>query len=67
MPKVLCWVGIGLSILIFLLFFLDLVLPFALSKDWAPLKGASMMVDIVFVLSAVGLGFLSWVTLREQD
>lgn len=63
MPKALCLVGMVVSILIFLIFLLDLVLP----GDWAFFKKASVMLDIIFALCAAGLGYLSWMTLREQD
>ena len=63
MPKALCLMGMVVSILIFLIFLLDLVLP----VDWAFFKRASAMLDIIFILCAAGLGYLSWVTLREQD
>ena len=63
MPKALCLMGMVVSILIFLIFLLDLVLP----VDWAFFKRASPMLDIIFALCAAGLGYLSWVTLREQD
>jgi len=55
--------GMVVSILILLIFLLDLVLP----VDWAFFKKASMMLDIIFALCAAGLGYLSWTTLREQD
>ncbi len=60
MPKVLCMTGMVIAILILLLFMLDLVVAF-------PFKRTSMFMDIVFVLCAVGLGYLSWATFREQD
>ena len=62
MPKALCMAGMVIAILILLLFILDLSLPGA----WAPFKRASMLMDIGFILSAVGLGYLSWATFREQ-
>ena len=66
MPKALCWVGIVVSILVFALFFLDLVLGFV-SLSLAPFQGRSMMMDIVFVICAGGLAYCSWSTLRAQD
>ncbi len=60
MPKVLCMTGMVIAILILVLFLLDLAVKF-------PFARISMMMDIVFVLCAVGLGYLSWSTLREQD
>jgi hypothetical protein len=60
MPKVLCMTGMVIAILILLLFMLDLVVAF-------PFQRTSMLMDIVFVLCAGGLGYLSWATFREQD
>lgn len=66
MPKALCWVGIVVAILVFALFFLDLVLAFV-STSLAPFRGRSMMLSIVFVICALGLAYCSWTTLRAQD
>jgi len=60
MPKVLCLTGMVIAILIFALFLLDLALKI-------PFQRISLMMDIVFVLCAAALGYLSWSTLREQD
>ncbi|HND56526.1 MAG TPA: hypothetical protein PLV92_29110 [Pirellulaceae bacterium] len=62
MPKALCMTGMVIAILILVLFLLDLTMPSA----WAPFKRASAMMDIGFILCAVGLGYLSWTTFREQ-
>jgi hypothetical protein len=45
-----------------LLFGADLVLP----KSIAPFSKAAMIMDILFVLCAAGLGWLSWSTFKEQ-
>ena len=60
MPKALCLTGMVIAIVVFLLFLLDLILGF-------PFQGASMSLDIVFVICAAGLGFISFTTFREQD
>ena len=60
MPKVLCMTGMVIAILILVLVLLDLALKF-------PFQRISTVMDIVFVVCAVGLGYLSWATLREQD
>jgi len=60
MPKVLCMTGMVIAILIVLLFLLDLVVKF-------PFQRFNPMMDIVFVICAAGLGYISWATLREQD
>jgi hypothetical protein len=35
-------------------------------KNFAPFYMASMLMDILFIVSASGLAFLSWQTYREQ-
>lgn len=60
MPKVLCMAGLVIAILILVLFLLDLAVKI-------PFQRTSLIMDIVFVLCAAGLGYLSWSTLREQD
>jgi hypothetical protein len=54
--------GMVISILILILFVLDLSLP----ANLAPFKRASMVMDVGFILCAGGLGYLSWATFREQ-
>ena len=60
MPKVLCMTGMVIAILILVLVLLDLALKI-------PFQRISTAMDVVFVICAVGLGYLSWATLREQD
>ena len=60
MPKVLCLTGMVIAILILVLFLLDLAVKF-------PFQRINWMMDVTFVLCAVGLGYISWTTLREQD
>ena len=67
MPKALCLTGMVISILLFALFFIDLVVPFVGLKGLAPFRQASLLLDLVFVISAAGLGYLSWSTFKEQD
>ncbi|HTN76530.1 MAG TPA: hypothetical protein VL096_14825 [Pirellulaceae bacterium] len=45
-----------------ILFLVDLLAPVSL----APFKRASWLMDVVFVLCAGGLGYMSWTTLKEQ-
>ncbi|MFT5526192.1 MAG: hypothetical protein ACI9G1_005661 [Pirellulaceae bacterium] len=62
MPKALCMTGMVISVLVFVLFTVDLVAP-----AWiAPFKNANMILDIVFMLCAGAMGYLSWATMREQ-
>lgn len=67
MPKALCLTGMVIAILVFVLFLADLLLGM-FGMNWlAPFKYASLMMDVLFVLCAAILGWLSWATLREQD
>ena len=59
MPKALAISGMVIAVLIFLLFVVDLALAF-------PFQRSSMMMDIVFVLCSLGLGYLSYITFKEQ-
>ena len=67
MPKALCLTGMVISILLFLLFLLDLVVPFIGLGGLAPFGQASLLLDLIFVLCAGGLGYLSWTSFRELD
>ncbi len=60
MPKVLCMSGMVIAILILVLFLLDLAVAF-------PFQRINAVMDITFVVCALGLGYLSWSTFREQD
>ncbi len=59
MPRALCIVGTVVSLLLLLIFGLDLAVRFPFSR-------ANMIMDIGFVLCSVTLGVLSWLTMREQ-
>ncbi len=59
MPKALTITGMAVSGLLVLLFGLDLALGF-------PLRKASLVMDIGFVVCALILGYLSYTTYREQ-
>lgn len=63
MPKVLCMTGIVVSILVFCVFLIHLVMP----GSFFPTNFASRLMDVVFIVCALILGFISWTTLREQD
>ena len=64
MPKALCISGLSIAAVLFVLFAWDLVSFF--SPAWAPFKGASKMIDIVFIVCSLGLAYISWVTWKEQ-
>lgn len=59
MPKALCMSGIAVAILIILLFGADLAVGL-------PFKRASVIMDVMMLVSALVLGVISWFTLREQ-
>ena len=58
MSKVLCYSGIATAAMLLILFSLDLALG-------VPFKKADTLLDIIFMVSSTGLGFISWLTLRE--
>ena len=64
MPKALCISGLSIAAVLFVLFAWDLVSFF--SPAWAPFKGASKMLHIVFIVCSLGLAYISWVTWKEQ-
>jgi hypothetical protein len=64
MPKVLCISGLSVAAVMFVLFSWDLISFVA--PAWAPFKGASKLMDMAFVISAVGLAYISWMTWKEQ-
>jgi len=59
MAKALCMVGVVAAILVAILFLLDLVAQI-------PFRRASLMMDVSFLICAIVLGLISWMTLREQ-
>jgi hypothetical protein len=65
MGKSLCVASMVVAILVFLLFFSDLLLKLTGLVSLAPFKGANPAIDIVFSICAAVLGFLSWTTLRD--
>lgn len=52
--------GMVIAVLLLILFLLDLITGF-------PFKKASITADIVFIVCAIGLGFLSWSTMKDFD
>jgi hypothetical protein len=59
MPKALCLVGAVVAVLLLLVFGFDLALRF-------PFGRISMTMDIGLVFCALALGYISWITLKEQ-
>lgn len=62
MPKALCISGMVVSLLLLLIFGLDLVtgFPFGVAEQ------TSYIMHIGFIVCSGILGYLSWTTLREQ-
>lgn len=58
MPKALTIAGMVVAGLVLLVFALDLALGL-------PFGGATMVMDILFVVAALILGYMSWSTYRE--
>ena len=59
MPKVLCIFGAVVAVLLLLVFAFDLAVKL-------PFGRVNLMMDVGFILCSGLLGYLSWVTLREQ-
>ncbi len=59
MPKVLCLLGLVVAALLLIVFGLDLAAR-------VPFRGYSKLMDIGFIIAAVMLAYLAWMTYREQ-
>ena len=67
MAKALCIAAMVISLVVFILFFSDLIIGKLLGMpSLAPFRGAYWPIDVVFAICAFVLGFLSWLTFREQ-
>ncbi len=68
MPKALCLIGMVLAILVFLIFLSDLVFGLIGGDmlNYAPMRGASIIMDVVFLISSGALAYLAFATFREQ-
>jgi hypothetical protein len=62
MPKALCMSGMVVAILVAILFLFDLAAP----ADYAPFRKAYWIMDVLMLVCAGLLGFISWMTFREQ-
>ncbi len=66
MPRFLTIAGMAVAALVFLLFLLDLLGGyFGFLALIAPFRGASMLMDVTFVISGGMLAYLSWSVFRE--
>jgi len=59
MPKALCILGLVISVLLLVIFGLDLTMSVPFGRD-------EMVMDIGFLIAAGLLGYISFVTMREQ-
>ena len=66
MQKGLCITAVAIAVIVFVLFFADLLFGLFGMQGIAPFKGASMLISIVFSICSAILGYLSWITLQEQ-
>lgn len=66
MPKALCLSSLAIAIIIVVLFLIDLVMRVAGMADSAPLRGASLLMDLAFVVAGITVGVMSWLTYKEQ-
>ena len=66
MPKALCLISLVASILIVVLFLADAAMGMLGMEDIAPLRSASMLMDVAFVLVGAAMIYMSWATYREQ-
>lgn len=58
MPKGLTIFAMVIAVLVIVLFSLDLAIQI-------PFRRANWLLDTAFVVSAIGLGFISWTTFKE--
>ncbi len=65
MPKALCLTGLVIAILVFLIFLSDLLFGLIGMASFAPFKMSNMMMDIIFLICAAGLAFVSWTSFKE--
>lgn len=65
MPKALCLTGLVIAILVFLIFLSDLLFGMIGMASLAPFKMSNTMMDIIFLLCAAGLAFVSWTSFKE--
>ena len=66
MPKALCLLSLVASILIVVLFLADFAMGMLGWEDVAPLKSASKLMDLTFMILGGVMIYLSWSTFREQ-
>jgi hypothetical protein len=65
MEKWMCWAGIGVGAILFILFLLDFILKMAGVETFLPFGGLDYVVDVVCVIASGLLLYLSIDALRE--
>lgn len=65
MPKALCLTGLVIAILVFLIFLCDMLFGMIGMVSFAPFKMNNILMDIIFLLCSIGLGFVSWTSYKE--
>ena len=66
MPKALCLISLVASILVVVFFLADFALGMMGQLGIAPLRYASPLMDLTFIILGGILIFMSWTTFREQ-
>jgi hypothetical protein len=66
MPKALCLTSLVVAVIIVVLFLADAVMGLLGMETIAPLRGASLLMDITFIITGSALAFMSYATFREQ-
>ena len=66
MPKALCLISLAVSILVVVLFLEDLAMSLLGMTGLAIFGGASLLMDVVYLLIGAAMIFMSWKTFREQ-
>ena len=67
MPKALCITALVISFIVLLFFSLDLILgSMEGTRTLAPFRGGNKIMDLIFSVCALGLGWMSWKTYKEQ-
>lgn len=68
MPKALCLTGLVISILVSLLFLLDMIFVLVGSESLvaiAPFRAVSTLMHILFIVCSGGLAFVAWTSFKE--
>jgi len=66
MPKALCLASLVVAVSIVVLFLADAVMGFMGMSTMAPLRSASLLMDITFIITGSILAYLSFKTWKEQ-